>query len=89
MTEIYLHFMCAHYGLYGNAPVVVLRGRDDSAASASVPLLGRVFASPPRRWQLYVGSCTVGSCMLAVRVRVQLIGHARNNVYVNLSHAWL
>ena len=21
MTEIYLHFRCAHYGLYGNAPV--------------------------------------------------------------------
>ena len=21
MTEIYLHFMCAHYGLYGNVPV--------------------------------------------------------------------
>ena len=24
MTEIYVHFMCAHYGLYGNAPVVFL-----------------------------------------------------------------
>ena len=24
-----------------------------------------------------------------VRVRVQLIGHARNNMYVNLSHTWL
>ena len=23
MTEIYLHFMCAHYGLYGNAPVLL------------------------------------------------------------------
>ena len=22
MTEIYLHFLFAHYGLYGNAPVV-------------------------------------------------------------------
>ena len=21
MTEIYLHFICTHYGLYGNAPV--------------------------------------------------------------------
>ena len=21
MTEIYLHFRCTHYGLYGNAPV--------------------------------------------------------------------
>ena len=27
MTEIYLHFLFAHYGLYGNAPVVpVVRG---------------------------------------------------------------
>ena len=26
---------------------------------------------------------------LAARVRVQLIFHARNNMYVNLSHAWL
>ena len=26
---------------------------------------------------------------LALRVRVQLIGHARNNMEVNLSHAWL
>ena len=25
----------------------------------------------------------------AIRVRVQLIGHARNNMYVNISHAWL
>ena len=24
MTEIYLHFLFAHYGLYGNAPVPVL-----------------------------------------------------------------
>ena len=24
MTEIYLHFLFAHYGLYGNAPVVVV-----------------------------------------------------------------
>ena len=24
MTEIYLHFLFAHYGLYGNAPVLVL-----------------------------------------------------------------
>ena len=24
-----------------------------------------------------------------IRVRVQLIGHARNNMYVNISHAWL
>ena len=23
MTDIYLHFLFAHYGLYGNAPVVV------------------------------------------------------------------
>ena len=23
MTEIYLHFMFAHYGLYGNAPVTL------------------------------------------------------------------
>ena len=21
MTDIYIHFICAHYGLYGNAPV--------------------------------------------------------------------
>ena len=21
MTDIYLHFICTHYGLYGNAPV--------------------------------------------------------------------
>ena len=24
MTEIYLHFLFAHYGLYGNAPVVMV-----------------------------------------------------------------
>ena len=24
MTEIYLHFLCAHYGLYGNAPVCTI-----------------------------------------------------------------
>ena len=24
ITEIYLHFICTHYGLYGNAPVQVL-----------------------------------------------------------------
>ena len=29
MTEIYLHFLFAHYGLYGNAPVP---GRADGAA---------------------------------------------------------
>ena len=26
--------------------------------------------------------------MLAVRVRVDIIGHARINMYVNISHAW-
>ena len=27
MTDIYLHFTCAHYGLSGNAPVLLLMGR--------------------------------------------------------------
>ena len=32
MTEIYLHFLCTHYGLYGNAPV----DADDAVAATSV-----------------------------------------------------
>ena len=29
------------------------------------------------------------SQLLSIRVRVHIICHARNNMYVNLSHAWL
>ena len=43
MTEIYLYFMCTHYGLYGNAPVVELapaaeagRGRGELAGELLV-----------------------------------------------------
>ena len=33
MTEIYLHFLFAHYGLYGNAPVVVAAAEDAVGAA--------------------------------------------------------
>ena len=29
------------------------------------------------------------SILLSIRVRADIIGHARKNMYVNLSHAWL
>eukprot|EP01048_Picozoa_sp_COSAG05_P010904 COSAG05_NODE_988_length_6284_cov_7.662571_7_plen_65_part_00 len=35
LTEIYLHILSAHYGLYGNAPVLLLAG----AAGVAVMLL--------------------------------------------------
>ena len=46
-----------------------------------VPALRRIVAQPvPVLAKLL---------LLAIRVRVQLIGHARNNMQVNLSRAWL
>ena len=46
MTEIYLHFLFAHYGLYGNAPVrvaeVVTIGVGQGWHCCSVPFLQQV-----------------------------------------------
>ena len=35
MTEIYLHFLVSHYGLYANAPVADARARPVPAAAAA------------------------------------------------------
>ena len=32
--------------------------------------------------------CDTGQLELEVRVRADIIGHARINIYVNISHAW-
>ena len=37
MTEIYLYFLFAHYGLYGNAPVVLMVEREAARRMARLP----------------------------------------------------
>ena len=77
MTEIYLHFLFAHYGLYGNAPVrsvVALQVADAGALSIL-----------PRDWRVetHCRSQIQGATVAAVdqlRVRGHIIGHARNNM---------
>ena len=44
MTDIYLHFLFAHYGLYGNAPVRVIDGTRGGTVGLSAPV---VPATPP------------------------------------------
>ena len=73
MTDIYLHCLCAHYGLYGNAPVsgkfrlAAIPSSSSAtssyalAAAISVSKLPTTFRTPPR-W-------TTTACHLAVRLR--------------------
>ena len=108
MTEIYLHFLFAHYGLYGNAPVGAAVGRWPVAARSQGPQclppvvldhrrvrrrahpdLGRVIRSLPRQLEAQLHARGESNWARRAYVRGHIIGRARNNMYVNLSHAWL
>ena len=91
MTEIYLHFLFAHYGLYENAPVLPLLPNHALAAVSSHhnSVVSDIYLLTPECNKLLSGSLRGFALFRNVRVRVQLIGHARNNMQVNLSHAWL
>ena len=68
MTEIYLHFLFAHYGLYGNAPVravVFPKARGERLLELLTTASANKDVNP---W---------GSNL---RVRGHIIGHARNNM---------
>ena len=42
MTDIYLHCLCEHYGLYGNAPVLLV---SVAAAGGATATAGALFLS--------------------------------------------
>ena len=62
MTEIYIHFICAHYGLSGNAPVegaFVLVPSEEGQRWAAVGLIRRAWAaeSDPIGRQINLTQC--------------------------------
>ena len=61
MTEIYLHFRCTHYGLYGNAPVygrmVAWPAITRCMCVASHPTRSDIAGSEPRPVGLLSGAC--------------------------------
>ena len=65
MTDIYLHFLCTHYGLYGNAPVVADEGLNDALP---------IFASTQHSFDLSMSTVNSGG---KVRVRLKIIRNAR------------
>ena len=81
MTEVDLRFLCAHYRLSGNAPVLpaVGGGRAISWRIAPTPPSGgasrRSTLGESRKLLVDVGVQL--SLEIAVRVRVQLIGHLK------------
>ena len=63
-----------------------------AAAATSVSPDTAAIAAAVRDSGCGLGGCaprTTKGVLRKLRVRVQLIGHARNNMLVNLSHAWL
>ena len=63
MTDIDLHFTCAHYGLYGNAPVHACVGERTPVAAAAAAAAAVVVVVVVAE-----GGMGVGSAMLSRRV---------------------